>query len=231
MPRRYACTDRVRSVGTPGDGRSHRHSVVHPDSRPLETELLRLDPNEEDTGDVIENENASHLFKTDKLEKRAVILGKTEPAPVPSPTLAPPPPTAKRSEINGASPCNTDQIRKALSGEARETCHALIYTETDTLRIMTVTCKLRVEEIPVRHIKVNIIGHQERTTRESHEGRAQTTAVVAEHAAIAVNNANTMRAYLNIVPVELNGPEGSLKVHTLHDEGSTITIIDEQVEN
>ncbi|GBP61120.1 hypothetical protein EVAR_89786_1 [Eumeta japonica] len=28
------------------------------------------------------------------------------------------------------------RIRKALSGEARETCEALIYTETDPLQIM-----------------------------------------------------------------------------------------------
>ncbi|GBP93714.1 hypothetical protein EVAR_62366_1 [Eumeta japonica] len=39
-----------------------------------------------------------------------------------------------------------------------------------------------------------------------------------------------MRAYLKIVPVELYGPEGSMKVHT-PDEGSTVTLIDEQVAN
>ncbi|GBP67850.1 hypothetical protein EVAR_86676_1 [Eumeta japonica] len=39
-----------------------------------------------------------------------------------------------------------------------------------------------------------------------------------------------MRAYLKIVPVELYGPEGSMKVHA-PDEGSTVTLIDEQVAN
>ncbi|GBP37696.1 hypothetical protein EVAR_23745_1 [Eumeta japonica] len=73
--------------------------------------------------------------------------------------------------------------------------------------------------------------HQERTTREGHEGSAQTTAVVTEHTAISVNNVNTMRAYLKIVPVELYGPEGSMKVLALLDEGSTVTLIDEQVAN
>ncbi|GBP93716.1 hypothetical protein EVAR_62368_1 [Eumeta japonica] len=33
---------------------------------------------------------------------------------------------------------NVARIRKALSGEARETCEALIYTETDPLQIMRV---------------------------------------------------------------------------------------------
>ncbi|GBP84890.1 hypothetical protein EVAR_55850_1 [Eumeta japonica] len=73
--------------------------------------------------------------------------------------------------------------------------------------------------------------HQERTTIEGHEGSAQTTAVVTEHTAVSVNNVNTMRAYLKIVPVELYGPEGSMKVHALLDEGSTVTLIDEQVAN
>ncbi|GBP76302.1 hypothetical protein EVAR_28930_1 [Eumeta japonica] len=73
--------------------------------------------------------------------------------------------------------------------------------------------------------------HQERTTREGHEGSAQTTAVVTEHTAISVNNVNTMRAYLKIVPLELYGPEKSMKVHALLDEGSTVTLIDEQVAN
>ncbi|GBP96586.1 hypothetical protein EVAR_87706_1 [Eumeta japonica] len=36
---------------------------------------------------------------------------------------------------------------------------------------------------------------------------------------------------LKIVPVELYGPEGSMKVHALLDEGSTVTLIDEQVAN
>ncbi|GBP60270.1 hypothetical protein EVAR_14032_1 [Eumeta japonica] len=62
-------------------------------------------------------------------------------------------------------------------------------------------------------------------------GSAQTTAVVTEHTAISVNNVNTMRACLKIVPVELYGPEGSMKVHALLDEGSTVTLIDEQVAN
>ncbi|GBP06863.1 hypothetical protein EVAR_62946_1 [Eumeta japonica] len=48
------------------------------------------------------------------------------------------------------------------------------------------------------------------------------------HGGISVNNVNTMRAYLKIVPVELYGPEGSMKVHALLDEGSTVTLIDEQ---
>ncbi|GBP48181.1 hypothetical protein EVAR_27567_1 [Eumeta japonica] len=69
--------------------------------------------------------------------------------------------------------------------------------------LRAVTCKPRAEESP-------------------------TTAVVTEHTAVSVNNVNTMRAYLKIVPVELYGPEGSMKVHALLDEGSTVTLIDEQ---
>ncbi|GBP32481.1 hypothetical protein EVAR_24645_1 [Eumeta japonica] len=97
-----------------------------------------------DTGDVIQNENASHLSETDKLDKRTVILGGNEPA------------------------------------------------------------KLR--------LKYELI-HQERTTREGNEGNVQTMAVVTEYAAILINNVNTMRAYLKIVPIKLYGPEESLKVH------------------
>ncbi|GBP42336.1 hypothetical protein EVAR_29592_1 [Eumeta japonica] len=168
--------------------------------------LLRLEADEEDSGDLIDCDNASHLSKTDKLEKRTVTLGDIEPVPESSPTTAPPPPPTACSEINSASPRNTDsnmsestladaivlaiktasketskivnepsktladlpsfcgnvsewiafrsvyndtsglfsnvqnvaRIRKALSGEARETCEALIYTETDPLQIMRV---------------------------------------------------------------------------------------------
>ncbi|GBP83503.1 hypothetical protein EVAR_86667_1 [Eumeta japonica] len=167
---------------------------------------LRLEADEEDSGDLIDCDNASHLSKTDKLEKRTVTLGDIEPVPESSPTTAPPPPPTACSEINSASPRNTDsnmsestladaivlaiktasketskivnepsktladlpsfcgnvsewiafrsvyndtsglfsnvqnvaRIRKALSGEARETCEALIYTETDPLQIMRV---------------------------------------------------------------------------------------------
>ncbi|GBP84717.1 hypothetical protein EVAR_32343_1 [Eumeta japonica] len=163
--------------------------------------LLRLEADEEDSGDLIDCDNASHLSKTDKLEKWIVTLGDIEPARESSPTTAPPPPPTACSEINSASPRNTDsnmsestladaiilaiktasketskivnepsktladlpsfcgnvsewiafrsvyndtsglfsnvqnvaRIRKALSGEARETCEALIYTETDPL--------------------------------------------------------------------------------------------------
>ncbi|GBP53673.1 hypothetical protein EVAR_36042_1 [Eumeta japonica] len=168
--------------------------------------LLRLEADEQDSGDLIDCDNASHLSKTDKLEKRTVTLGDIEPVPESSPTTAPPPPPTACSEINSASPRNTDsnmsestladaivlaiktasketskivnepsktladlpsfcgnvsewiafrsvyndtsglfsnvqnvaRIRKALSGEARETCEALIYTETDPLQIMRV---------------------------------------------------------------------------------------------
>ncbi|GBP07768.1 hypothetical protein EVAR_77970_1 [Eumeta japonica] len=129
--------------------------------------LLRLEADEEDSGDLIDCDNASHLSKTDKLEKRTVTLGDIEPVPESSPTTAPPPPPTACSEINSASPhlpsfCgnvsewiafrsvyndtsglfsnvqNVARIRKALSGEARETCEALIYTETDPLQIMRV---------------------------------------------------------------------------------------------
>ncbi|GBP67619.1 hypothetical protein EVAR_98673_1 [Eumeta japonica] len=409
--------------------------------------LLCLEADEEDSGDLIDCDNASHLSKTDKLEKRTVTLGDIEPVPESSPTTAPPPPPTACSEINSASPRNTDsnmsestladaivlaiktasketskivnepsktladlpsfcgnvsewiafrsvyndtsglfsnvqnvaRIRKALSGEARETCEALIYTETDPLQIMqvlerrfgrpdaiikqelnklrrmtpmnggmgnissfankvnncvaairtlnklsylsapemtdeivdkfndilkfkwceykdsqnsdepelvmlstflnkiadqcsasmpiekggsrnsrptperrprrtnaintmklrmcfrclrAVTCKPRAEESPVRYVEADIIGYSTKSgPREGHEGSAQTTAVVTEHTAISVNNVNTMRAYLKIVPVELYGPEGSMKVHALLDEGSTVTLIDEQVAN
>ncbi|GBP10056.1 hypothetical protein EVAR_77494_1 [Eumeta japonica] len=442
--------------------------------------LLRLQADEEDSGDLIDCDNASHLSKTDKLEKQTVTLGDIEPAPESSPMTAPPPPPTACSEINSASLTasketskivnepsktladlpsfsgnvsewiafrsvyndrsglfsnvhNVARIRKALSGEARETCEALIYTETDPLQIMRVlerrfgrpdaiikqelnklrrmtpmnggmgnissfankvnNCvaairtlnklsylsapemtdeivdkfndilkfkwceykdsqnndepelvmlstflnkiadqcsasmpiekggsrnsrpaperrpqktntintmkyddnnsnshtafqpsnrsnvkmicplcnnehglpdcgefvKLKMSEewdaakrlrmcfrcLRGRHMQATCRGkpckicqgghhrllHQERTTREGHEGSAQTTAVVIEHTAISVNNVNTMRAYLKIVPVELYGPEGSMKVHALLDEGSTVTLIDEQVAN
>ncbi|GBP43248.1 hypothetical protein EVAR_39306_1 [Eumeta japonica] len=71
--------------------------------------------------------------------------------------------------------------------------------------------------------------HQERTTREGHEESVQMTAVVTEDVAISANNVNTMRAYLKIIPIELYGPERSMKVHALLNEGSTVTLIDEQV--
>ncbi|GBP95615.1 hypothetical protein EVAR_57020_1 [Eumeta japonica] len=88
------------------------------------------------------------------------------------------------------------------------------------------------EESPVRYVEADIIGYPPRADHErGHEGSAQTTAVVTEHTAVSVNNVNTMRAYLKIVPVELYGPEGSMKVHALLDEGSTVTLIDEQVAN
>ncbi|GBP40245.1 hypothetical protein EVAR_37646_1 [Eumeta japonica] len=70
--------------------------------------LLRLEADEEDSGDLIDCDNASHLSKTDKLEKRTVTLGDIEPVPESSPTTAPPPPPTACSEINSASPRNTD---------------------------------------------------------------------------------------------------------------------------
>ncbi|GBP43715.1 hypothetical protein EVAR_29696_1 [Eumeta japonica] len=70
--------------------------------------------------------------------------------------------------------------------------------------------------------------HQERTSRGGHEGSAYTTAVVTEHAAISVNNVNTMRAYFKIIPVKLYGSEESMKVHAVLNEGSTVTIFNEQ---
>ncbi|GBP48091.1 hypothetical protein EVAR_74596_1 [Eumeta japonica] len=73
--------------------------------------------------------------------------------------------------------------------------------------------------------------HQERTTIEGHEGSARRQPSSPSTQAVSVNNVNTMRAYLKIVPVELYGPEGSMKVHALLDEGSTVTLIDEQVAN
>ncbi|GBP94750.1 hypothetical protein EVAR_61518_1 [Eumeta japonica] len=135
--------------------------------------LLRLEADEQDSGDLIDCDNASHLSKTDKLEKRTVTLGDIEPVPESSPTTAPPPPPTACSEINSASPRNTDSnmsestladaivlaIKTASKetskivnrlklwqicrvsveiGEARETCEALIYTETDPLQIMRV---------------------------------------------------------------------------------------------
>ncbi|GBP48750.1 hypothetical protein EVAR_32768_1 [Eumeta japonica] len=65
--------------------------------------LLRLEADEEDSGDLIDCDNASHLSKTDKLEKRTVTLGDIEPVPESSPTTAPPPPPTACSEINSAS--------------------------------------------------------------------------------------------------------------------------------
>ncbi|GBP43247.1 hypothetical protein EVAR_39305_1 [Eumeta japonica] len=70
--------------------------------------LLRLETDEENSGNLIECDNASHLSETDKLEKRTVALGDIEPAPESSPTTAPPPPPTACREINSASPRNTD---------------------------------------------------------------------------------------------------------------------------
>ncbi|GBP40325.1 hypothetical protein EVAR_86471_1 [Eumeta japonica] len=98
--------------------------------------------------------------------------------------------------------------------------------------LRAVTCKPRAEESPVRYVEADIIGYSTKSgPRERVMRERQTTAVVTEHTAISVNNVNTMRAYLKIVPVELYGPEGSMKVHALLDEGSTVTLIDEQVAN
>ncbi|GBP08222.1 hypothetical protein EVAR_91730_1 [Eumeta japonica] len=43
--------------------------------------LLRLEADEEDSGDLIDCDNASHLSKTDKLEKRTVTLATLSPCP------------------------------------------------------------------------------------------------------------------------------------------------------
>ncbi|GBP10599.1 hypothetical protein EVAR_91818_1 [Eumeta japonica] len=59
--------------------------------------------------------------------------------------------------------------------------------------------------------------------------RPQTTAVVTEHTAISVNNVNTMRILENCSGRAV-WPRRSMKVHAL-DEGSTVTLIDEQVAN
>ncbi|GBO99070.1 hypothetical protein EVAR_416_1 [Eumeta japonica] len=61
--------------------------------------LLRLEADEEDSGDLIDCDNASHLSKTDKLEKRTVTLGDIEPVPESSPTTAPPPPPTACSKL------------------------------------------------------------------------------------------------------------------------------------
>ncbi|GBP93605.1 RNA-directed DNA polymerase from mobile element jockey [Eumeta japonica] len=55
--------------------------------------LSRLDTDKEDSGDLINCDNASHLSKTNKLEKMIFILDKIEPVPESSPTTAPPPPS------------------------------------------------------------------------------------------------------------------------------------------
>ncbi|GBP58286.1 hypothetical protein EVAR_11564_1 [Eumeta japonica] len=97
--------------------------------------------------------------------------------------------------------------------------------------LRAVTCKPRAEESPVRYVGGHHrLLHQERTTREGQRGAPDDSRRHRAHA-ISVNNVNTMRAYLKIVPVELYGPEGSMKVHALLDEGSTVTLIDEQVAN
>ncbi|GBP92277.1 hypothetical protein EVAR_66420_1 [Eumeta japonica] len=62
--------------------------------------------------------------------------------------------------------------------------------------------------------------HQKWTMREGREGSVQIKVVVTEHATITVNNINTMYAYLKIVPVELYGPGGLLKVLILLNEVS-----------
>ncbi|GBP68745.1 hypothetical protein EVAR_99015_1 [Eumeta japonica] len=76
--------------------------------------LLRLHADKEDSGDLIECDNASHLSETDTLAKQTIILGDIEPAPESNPTLAPPPPTAPCSETNNASPRNTDSNMSEL---------------------------------------------------------------------------------------------------------------------
>ncbi|GBO99072.1 hypothetical protein EVAR_417_1 [Eumeta japonica] len=78
------------------------------------------------------------------------------------------------------------------------------------------------------YVEADIIGYSTKRPREGHEERPDDS---RRHRHVSVNNVNTMRAYLKIVPVELYGPEGSMKVHALLDEGSTVTLIDEQVAN
>ncbi|GBP26443.1 hypothetical protein EVAR_75575_1 [Eumeta japonica] len=87
------------------------------------------------------------------------------------------------------------------------------------------------EKSPVRYVEADIIGYSTKSGPRERVMRSAQTTVVTEHTAVSVNNVNTMRAYLKIVPVELYGPEGSMKVHALLDEGSTVTLIDEQVAN
>ncbi|GBP79327.1 hypothetical protein EVAR_99550_1 [Eumeta japonica] len=72
-------------------------------------------------GNVIENENVSHLSETDKLEKRTFMLSGNELEPEPSPTSVPPPLPAARSETNCVSPRNTDS-----SPEESLKVHALL---------------------------------------------------------------------------------------------------------
>ncbi|XP_034836304.1 uncharacterized protein [Maniola hyperantus] len=46
---------------------------------------------------------------------------------------------------------------------------------------------------------------------------------------VSVNHIGTSRAFLKIVPVELHGPKGSTRVTALLDEGSTVTLLLEEV--
>ncbi|GBP09239.1 hypothetical protein EVAR_4093_1 [Eumeta japonica] len=67
------------------------------------TKILRLDVDEENTGDLIECQNKFHLSKIDILEKRTVI-SEMSPHTESSSTSAPPPLPAACGETNSASP-------------------------------------------------------------------------------------------------------------------------------
>ncbi|GBP81585.1 hypothetical protein EVAR_52485_1 [Eumeta japonica] len=97
--------------------------------------LLSLDVDEEDSGDLINCDNASHLYETDKLEKRTVILGEIEPATEASPTSELPPPPAACSETNSKSPRNTESNMSELT-LADAIIVAIKSTSRETLRVI-----------------------------------------------------------------------------------------------
>ncbi|GBP91503.1 hypothetical protein EVAR_66093_1 [Eumeta japonica] len=78
--------------------------------------LLRLEADEEDSGDLIDCDNASHLKRIN--EKRTVTLGDIEPCPNRVRRQRPPPPPTACSEINSASPRNTDSNSESTLADA-----------------------------------------------------------------------------------------------------------------
>ncbi|CAG9583357.1 unnamed protein product [Danaus chrysippus] len=61
------------------------------------------------------------------------------------------------------------------------------------------------------------------------EEEATEEAEISNNVRLPVNTLSTTRAYLKIVPVKVFGPEGSLDILALLDEGSTVTLLDASV--
>ncbi|GBP66258.1 hypothetical protein EVAR_41053_1 [Eumeta japonica] len=72
----HGATEEARRViGQPEFEQLESERIAARRGRAYKMLLLRLEADEQDSGDLIDCDNASHLSKTDKLEKRTVTLG------------------------------------------------------------------------------------------------------------------------------------------------------------